>query len=265
MRLSASQINSLSFCGESYRLARMTDTPERPHLSTLIGTVFHKVTEKMDYALATGQAWVDLTEDDWSALIDEHVDASDWLLDEYRLGGQVRRAIGKDGGPNKQDKDWFLHWLPEWLTNYRNWMWNGRYELVFEEDEPVIEKEVRSDIGLQSNKGFIDRVVRDKVTGKVYVLDIKSGSRRPSSTLQLGVYKLSLEPDGVVVDGGIYYMARQGVAYEYTLDEHTGKSLGLIFDQADAMIQSQIFLPNFDSCSGCGFLEVCQYKNKEMQ
>jgi CRISPR/Cas system-associated exonuclease Cas4 (RecB family) len=92
------------------------------------------------------------------------------------------------------------------------------------------------------------------------IVDLKSGSRTPDSTLQLGVYALALlEQYGMHVNLGAYYMSRKGdIAEVKSLAHYSQQVVGDWFTKARMMIEQQLFIPHVSSfCSACTVRPYC--------
>ena len=138
--------------------------------------------------------------------------------------------------------------------------WNeSGFELwVSPEGVPGIEIGFNNSFGEVPVKAFADAVV---VQGnEIAVVDFKTGSYMPDSSLQLGVYASMMEMQfGVRPTRGYYYSARKAQFIEASgLDRWTIPVLTELFTQFNLGIKHEIFLPNLGmSCSTCGVKEYC--------
>jgi CRISPR/Cas system-associated exonuclease Cas4 (RecB family) len=269
MRLSVSTVKSLQFCGESFRLNKRERVRATPHMSTIAGTVFHEITEARDVAFAlNAEAPTINLEEKFDEIYQREVQDAGFTDEQVRTGGKVTRSIGITGGPNKMDREWFLHWMPVWGRMYDAFSRSdGRYDIAFVNDPelgeiPAIEIPINVQIGGEEVVGYIDRVLYDHHSDQYVVMDLKTGAMREDSALQLAVYARGLkEQYGLDAYSGVYYMVRKGEGDYRTFEDYSDTILDNIFDTADAMIESDIFLPNPKSCNGCGYKGFCQFTN----
>jgi hypothetical protein len=188
-------------------------------------------------------------------LSDTGIDSSNW-----KAAGRATKA-----NPNKEDGDWWNingakmvdRWI-EWRSGANGWQ-------MFEiNGTPAIEigiTPIWNDVPVQMH---IDRVM---VTpdGELVVLDIKTGSRTPSSDLQLAFYAAGMEEVlGVRPKWGAYWMGRDGVVSEMIdLDKYPKEIIIDIVTQFDKARRESIFIPNFSHCVMCNLKDKCKYKDKE--
>lgn len=141
---------------------------------------------------------------------------------------------------------------------------------------PVIEHEfvasIAADAGSGTSalttKGFIDAVWLSPEARTLDIVDWKTGSRRPTSTFQLGEYAhglipllpAHLQPDSGTTIRGSYWLARKG---EYTpavplLDRHSAAEMTYRYRQAALGSSLGIAAPNVtDMCVACGVRDYC--------
>ena len=130
---------------------------------------------------------------------------------------------------------------------------------VSESNTPGIEIEFNQMFGLVPIKAFADAIVVTPA-GELAVVDFKTGSYMPDSSMQLGVYACAMEMQyGVRPTKGYYYSARKAQFIEASgLDRWTIPVLTEMFEQFQRGLDAQIFLPNLGmSCSTCGVKEYC--------
>jgi len=170
MHASHSSINSYLRCGKAFELEKIKNYPTMPAWWLIGGSAVHKVTEAID----TGDVWADTEnmaiecldmEYEKAALIEP--DDTKWLAAGY--------------GRNQQR---YEHWVDkvqdyalQWEAKHLQWDW--------------VELDVSTVLpsGLEI-KGYIDRArVDQRITG-FEIVDLKSGSTRPDSDQQLGIYKV---------------------------------------------------------------------------
>jgi hypothetical protein len=242
-------------------LERVFRVPQAPAYFFQAGSAFHEATETFDR-----QAWegtpppVDdviqlamLTlEDLYQKALAEEPDESKW-----RKGGRV----SKDW-PEKETIDFYRAKMPEWISNYIAWRSRPGAEqwLILPGGEPAIETAFNVTLGGVPLKGAPDRVcVTDD--GLVGVLDLKTGSSKPDSDFQLGVYAVVME---VLFDirptWGAFYQARDGqTTVPVSLERFDRQWLGEAFAAVKAGTEAGLFPPKLSSrCKTCSVNRYCR-------
>ena len=182
-------------------------------------------------------------------------------LTNARVGGRATKA-----NPNKEDINFWQNQGPKWVEAYIAWrkanptwnIWtapdgNRAIELAL---TPVVK-----DIQV---KMIIDRVF--EVNGELVIVDLKTSQNTPTSSLQLGFYKLGLEQQfGIEVKWGTYYMSRgNNISEMVDLSEYTYEKMEYLIETFDKARKAAIFLPNTNSCQYmCGLTEYCQFSIKK--
>jgi CRISPR/Cas system-associated exonuclease Cas4 (RecB family) len=112
-------------------------------------------------------------------------------------------------------------------------------------------------------KMVLDRVF--EVNGELVVVDLKTSQQTPTSTLQLGFYKLGLKQIfGIDIKYGTYWMARQeGTSNMVDLSSYTEEKLEYLVASFDKARKAGIFIPNTNNCNRCGLTEHCQFTSKK--
>ena len=111
---------------------------------------------------------------------------------------------------------------------------------------------------------IIDRVF--EVNGELVIVDLKTSQQTPSSSLQLGFYKLGLEQTfGIEVKWGTYYMSRgSNISEMVDLSEYTHDKMEYLITQFDKARKAGVFLPNTNNCQYlCGLTAHCQFSTKK--
>lgn len=196
-----------------------------------------------------------LWQDAWSQEI-EGID-----LATARVGGRATKA-----NPDKEDAKWWNTAGPVWVDNYISWRkQNPDWKIWTTPDgNKAIELGLIPEVNGVPVKMVIDRVF--EVNGELVIVDLKTSQNQPTSSLQLGFYKLGLELTfGIPVKWGTYYMARSSnVAPAVDLSEYTYERMEFLVEQFDKARKNQIFLPNTNSCQYlCGLTEFCQFSAKK--
>jgi putative RecB family exonuclease len=182
-------------------------------------------------------------------------------LASARVGGRATKA-----NPNKEDASWWNTAGPVWVDNYIHWRkQNPDWKIWTAPDgNRAIELGLIPEVAGVPVKMVIDRVF--EVNGELVIVDLKTSQSTPTSTLQLGFYKLGLELTfGIPVKWGTYYMARSSnVAPAVDLSEYTHERMEYLVQQFDKARKHQIFLPNTNNCQYlCGLTEYCQFSTKK--
>lgn len=182
-------------------------------------------------------------------------------LTNARVGGRATKAY-----PDKEDIFFWQTQGPKWVQAYIEWrkhntswkIWNAP------DGNPGIELALTPVVADVPIKMIIDRVF--EVNGELVIVDLKTSQQTPSSSLQLGFYKLGIEQTfGVPVKWGTYYMSRgNNISEMVDLSEYTYDKMEYLVKQFDAARKAQIFLPNTNNCQYlCGLTEYCQFSTKK--
>ena len=182
-------------------------------------------------------------------------------LTNARIGGRATKA-----NPNKEDITFWQTAGPKWVEAYIAWRKaNANWKIWTAPDgNPGIELALTPVVAGVPVKMIIDRVF--EVNGELVIVDLKTSQNTPTSSLQLGFYKLGLEQTfGVEVKWGTYYMSRgSNVSEMVDLSEYTYDKMEYLITQFDKARKSAIFLPNTNSCQYmCGLTEYCQFSIKK--
>jgi hypothetical protein len=182
-------------------------------------------------------------------------------LTNARVGGRATKA-----NPNKEDQTFWQTAGPRWVEGYIAWREaNPDWKIWRAPDgNPGIELALTPVVAGVPVKMIIDRVF--EVNGQLVICDLKTSQQTPSSSLQLGFYKLGLEQTfGIEVKWGNYYMARGNSTSEMVdLSEYTYDKMEYLIKQFDTARKTGIFLPNTNNCQYmCGLTEYCQFSTKK--
>jgi RecB family exonuclease len=173
---------------------------------------------------------------------------------DWRRGGRSTKE-----NPNKEDGNWWDENGERMFFDFINaWQASGFEIWVSPEGVPGIEIGFNNSFGDVPIKAFADAVV---ISGnELTVIDFKTGSYMPDSSLQLGVYASLMEMQfGVRPTKGYYYSARKAQFIESPgIERWTIPVLTEMFRQFNLGIENKIFLPNIGmSCGTCGVKEYC--------
>ena len=162
-------------------------------------------------------------------------------LTNARVGGRATKA-----NPNKEDQTFWQTAGPRWVEGYIAWREaNPDWKIWRAPDgNPGIELALTPVVAGVPVKMIIDRVF--EVNGQLVICDLKTSQQTPSSSLQLGFYKLGIEQTfGVEVKWGNYYMARGNATSEMVdLSEYTYDKMEYLIKQFDTARKAGVFLPN---------------------
>lgn len=182
-------------------------------------------------------------------------------LANARIGGRSTKA-----NPNKEDINFWHTSGPMWVEQYIAWRKaNPNWKIWTTPDgRPAIELELIPIVAGVPIKMVIDRVF--EVNGQLVIVDLKTSQNTPSSTLQLGFYKLGIEQAlGVEIKWGNYYMSRGSNTVEMVdLSGYTYDKMEFLIKGFDKARKAGIFLPNTNSCQYmCGLTAHCQFSTKK--
>lgn len=195
----------------------------------------------------------------WQKAWDKEAEGVD--LTNARIGGRATKA-----NPNKEDISFWHTQGPMWVEQYIAWRkQNPNWKIWTSPDgRPAIELELIPEVAGVPIKMVIDRVF--EVDGHLVIVDLKTSQNTPSSTLQLGFYKLGLEQTfGIEVNWGNYYMARGSNTVEMVdLSDYTYDKMEFLVKGFDKARKAGIFLPNTNSCQYmCGLTAHCEFSTKK--
>jgi len=264
---SASQLSSYSQCAEAFRLSRVAKVPKRPAAWLIHGTAYHFAVEEYENSgrkltkEVLESLFRDLYKEEIEKLKERWPDEKDWLT-----GGN------KKGWNDIRDREevgvWQVHDYVDFAEAHKDeWrilpLGNGQ-----------IATEVKFEITLGGVTvvGYIDQI-REFRDGSLEVADLKTGTRKPASSMQLGVYRLvTFENTGKMPATGVFVKAGKPATEKVeakptqdlrvTLDEWTPEFLGSLFSDMDRMDKQGLFLPNpQEGCERvCDVAEYCRIK-----
>lgn len=257
--LSHSAVSSLATCGEAFRLKKIARRPETPSWSQVGGNAVHSVTEALDlrdFGIPTDLPFD--FETSFEVEIQRRLGQDDCPPTlEWHAAGRVSKA-----NPNKEGFAWWSENGPLMVARYQTWRRNSPTDVwLTDEGNPAIELEFLAIVNDVPVKGFIDRIEQDRRSGELMVVDIKTGSRVPTSTKQLGLYALAVHQVlGRRVSWGAYWMARDGgLTPPENLVRWFDGRLEYEYAQSWADVQAGRFGPASPSplCGSCGVRKFC--------
>lgn len=190
-----------------------------------------------------------------------NVSKGDTDLTNARIGGRATKV-----NPNKEDINYWQAQGPVWVEQYIAWRkQNPNWKIWTTPDgRPAIELELIPVVADVPVKMVIDRIF--EVDGQLVIVDLKTSKNTPTSTLQLGFYKLGLEETfDIKVDWGNYYMSRGSNTVEMVdLSGYTYEKMEFLVKGFDKARKAGVFLPNTNSCQYmCGLTAHCQFSMKK--
>ena len=262
-RLSYSQLNSFTTCGESYRLERVIRVPRRPGWALVGGSAVHEITEQNDLREHGVDVPLVTFEEAFERLTAEAEEESGLPRSEFKASGRASKA-----NPNKEDRDWWLAEGPLMVNRWLNWRRSSPWDIwITPQGKPAIELEfdVFVDNDSVDVKMFVDRVFTDGAS--LIVLDLKTGASKQPTARQLGVYKVGIldKWPGLPVRFGTFWDARSGATGPvYPLNEYSLRRLEWQFAALKEARRQNLYLPSpGPMCGSCSVNEHCYEYNPE--
>lgn len=258
---SYSSITSWMRCGEQYRLTKVKRAKEHPSWWLAGGSAVHEATEVYDLAEPADQATFDEVAvfDEVFAPRVESIEASM----TGRWEGMEPKAAGRAN--NKQDAAWWAEHGPPMVRAWIDWQQETgwRPALVTWEHWGAPTPAVEMDVSVDSFAGYQMRAYLDRVMqhpdGTLAIVDIKTGSRKPDSPMQLGFYRVLLRMKyGLDVPLGGYFMNRKGEIELQRLDKYDDEFVGRFVKGFMKAREMGLYLPNVGmACGTCGVAYAC--------
>jgi RecB family exonuclease len=246
--ISYSARDTLERCAKSYFLSRIAKAPTRPALWLAGGSAVHEVTEGWD----RGEIPAVGLEAAWNATFDAQLaelDAKDANRDRWRKTKQGVEEWRVDG----------LEYVQAWI----DWRERSPWEIwVTPDGEAAIELDISGKLpGCEVEiKAYLDRVFYDPNLGKLTIVDIKTGTRKPNSPAQFGTYAALLaQKYDIQVQWGVPFMNRKAAPSEpFDLTIFTPEYVGMTYGRAWAQIKAGNFNAHVgDGCFLCDVQEAC--------
>lgn len=180
--------------------------------------------------------------------------------EEFFNGTSQPRAAGRGG--SEEEQWWYSNGL-EMLQAWVNFRLNSGWKIwTSTKDTSVkgIELEILIHLGGVETKMVIDRIM-ETPSGDLAVVDLKTGRYKPSTSLQLGFYKVGAKLlYDVDINEGYYWMARKGeMSDKIDLSFYTEDKVARLIKMFDQARRSGVFIPNLNSCNICGFTQQCEW------
>jgi len=250
--VSYSSFDTYQQCGEKFRLTRVLQVEEGDAWWFYGGTAFHTAAEWWD--LGDAHALPEI----WKGAWDKATENLDPKKD-IRAGGRATKAY-----PDKENDAWWNEHGPKMLEDYVKWRNTSGWEIYTDNGVPFVEWEFTVSFPREGKdevavKGFIDRVFVNP-EGELIVCDLKTGSREPASTTQLGTYAVAMgQRGGVSPLLGCYYMSRKGEpSANRSLIHYTPEMLSYWLGSFADSVRDERFIPNVTSmCQSCMVAPSC--------
>jgi hypothetical protein len=190
--------------------------------------------------------------DDELAELDEH----GFPREQWMRGGRV----SKDA-PNKEDELWWRERGPQMGQAWQEWREQSKWQ-IWEPvpGTPAIELRISFDLGLDKpGLVIIDRVMVTP-NGELVILDLKTGSSTPASSMQLGWASVAIEQTfGIKPPYGCYWKGRKGDNLPLTpLNQWTLPLFRELYRMYLRGSRSGVYIPNVDTiCMTCGVRYAC--------
>lgn len=253
--LSYSSLSSWLDCGERFRLERVLNAPQSDAWWFIAGDAIHKATEDCDIDEVTDE---DTAHEYFLSVWNSNLAKLD-RTKPIKAGGRATKEF-----PNKEDEAFWTAKGGSMVWNWVNWrekkFAEGWQFLPMPDGRPAIEVAVQVEFPDVLVKGYVDRILVSP-EGEVVVLDLKSGSRQPASSLQLGVYALGVARNfGIQPSLGTYWMARSGEHTQpVSLLHYTYETVGRWFTNAKNGIEAGAFVPKVGPfCGSCAVAPYCK-------
>jgi putative RecB family exonuclease len=256
--LSHSSKETFERCAKGWFLKYIARAPQQPAVWSVGGSAVHEATEIYDlWTLSESDRSFDLLQV-WDLCFED----------------QLAKATEKEPNQNlwrRSGTDDVESWRAMGLTHvqsYIDWRQRVPWEIwTTPEGEPAIELDISGRLpGCPVEiKAYLDRIFWDPVFKKLWIVDLKTGKRPPSSSTQFGVYAaLVKQKFGESIADGAAFMNRAGaLGKPMDLTEYTPEAVGEVFAKTWEQIQSGSFPANGlgRSCFICDVSAACAAKN----
>ena len=179
---------------------------------------------------------------------------------------QWRKSAAKTRSP--EDGDWWFtngyRFLDNWVTWRKN---NPQWKIALVNNEPAIEVAANAWVGEVQVKMVIDRVLYNTDTNQYAIVDLKTGKKTPTMSLQLGFYSYGLRKVyNLDIKDGYYWNARMGeLSMPFDLAAYSDSKIETMVQMFDTARKSGIYMPNYDHCKMCGYKDSCTWYIEEKE
>lgn len=257
---SVSQLTTYTSCSEQYRLQRVARTPERPAAWFYHGSGFHEAIEQWE--LSERQMTVEQAQEVSRLYYDKAV--AEALEKEPNFGRWMTGGSKKGENDVRDRREKMADQVAIYIT-YANAHADTWRIARFGPKGIAAELEFNIQFGSVMVKGFIDQV-RETSDGRLIPVDLKSGSKEPSSGFQLAVYAHAInEYMGVLPEQGAFFMPKlrrdQSLVGDVWKDlrPFSRELLDGMFEDFDKAERAGVYIPNpSDSCRTCSVSDYCR-------
>lgn len=263
---SYTQLSQFSECGKQYELTRVHRVPTQQAAWFPGGRAFHATTERLDRETFAGETpFAEANRETlagwWSDEFDKAVEEARQKEPDVTLWRTAGRpTVDK---PRGEDVDWWRTAGLEMVNRYADWWVSGPPWRVWEmpDGKPALEVALLANLGAVRVVAYVDQVLQHRETGRLLVVDKKTGRRRPPIPIQLATYNVELQAVFPAHEfrWGAYYMARDAVLTEPEPLSHWDAAL--LAEQYRVMDEAEsrgLYLANVGQhCSGCLVRKWC--------
>ncbi len=236
---SHSAINSYLRCGKAFELESLKKYPTMPAWWLIAGSAVHTATE-----------WIDTGE--WDREPEEAFDLAFFLEIQKAREIEPNENLWLTAGWGKNQQG-YAHWAEKGQRYVRQWA-----------DTPVEWHFVELDVSMElpsgiKIKGYVDRVLVHGDKKSISIYDLKSGSTRPDSDQQLGIYSvLASQKLGKPVTHAYNYMFKDDEFYEMDVSHWTLDAVDKIAQQWYRGVGDEVFIPRRgEHCGRCSVADAC--------
>lgn len=239
---SASSLGLFRRCPEKWRLKYALGLPDRPSTAGMMGSALHSAVEDLERG--------EITEDQLPgravALFRK------WVVDTNdRVGADGIETYGKKLVDDCSRREVLLK---EQIARYLEHRQRaGDTVSLVEESFTLRLPGVRKPV-----IGFIDQVRLDS-SGRAFVFDLKSGSKKTEDATQLMVYGAACRALGIPVQYGVYWFGKDGSEYSFPLREEHNSLLAEEFRRLETAIRYGVFVAQPGDCYLCSYKPGCQW------
>lgn len=264
MKLSHSQLNGWTGCGQRHYLERVRQVPQVPAWNLIGGSAVHETTEWRDmnrHGVVLTSKSPDF-EENFERLTVAAEEESGMSRDVFRASGRASKAY-----PEKEDARWWLDNGPAMCDRWDTFAATVPWDIWITPDgKPAVEIGFELPLDPDVNgeprvmlRGYIDVVMVERATGNLRVVDKKTGASKQFSPRQLGTYRVGLRHAyGVDALVGSFWDARTGSATTADLNEYTYERLEWHYQKLRMSKELGIYLPNpGPMCGSCAVNSHC--------
>jgi putative RecB family exonuclease len=269
--LSYSTLDRWFSCPKSVELDKIRRAPKTPAWWFAGGSAVHSATEEYD-------RWTlrDPAERPRFSIADEFQIAFDREYQEIKAKSpdeSTWRHAGPKTAPETYDK-WMKNG-PLFVGNYITWRRSTDYIIWQQSGALGGEVAVGIEIDLSTAlpgcereiKAYADRVFFSPSLNQLHIVDLKTGTRGPTTPLQFGVYGACLTHGyGVTANTGMAFMNREakpGKAFD--LSKYTPTYVGKLFGNLSRAVDAEVFPAHLgSSCRMCDVSSACYAADGEL-